>query len=83
MGHEAQYAAQIQALLGFREGAAEDQVLDILGLHAAVGDQLGDHLGGDVVRPCLGQGALGSEVERGTAEVGDDGVCHEIIVSDL
>ena len=83
MGHETQDAAQIEALLGFREGTAKDQVLDVLGLHAAIGHQLRDHLRGNVVRPGLGQRALGGEMKRRAAEMSDDCVWHEIIISDL
>ena len=42
-------AADIEALLGLGKGAADDQVLDVLGLDPGTLDQAAHHLGGDVV----------------------------------
>ena len=67
-------ARHVHALLAFREGAADDHVLDVLGRHAGARDQGLDHLRRQIVGPDLGERALLREMERRAREAGDHDV---------
>jgi hypothetical protein len=56
-------ARNIEALLSFRKGAAQDQILDILRLHAGLFEQPLDHGCRQVVSRDLGQRALAGEMK--------------------
>ena len=69
-------AGDVQPLLALRERAADDDVLDILGLDAGAADQRPDHLRGQIVGAHPGQAALAGEMERRAGVARDDGVGH-------
>ena len=66
----------VQALLGLREGAAEDQILDIVGIDAGLRDQALDHLGGKLVGPHSFQRAFLGGGERRPGISGDHDILH-------
>ena len=58
----------VTAVLAGLVGAADDDVLDLVGREAALGDHLADHAGEHVVRAHLGEGA-GVPAERAARPV--------------
>ena len=71
-----QNARQIIALLAFREGAAENDVLDVGRGNAGAFDQSTHHRSRQIVRADTGKSAFAGECERRAGVAGDNGGCH-------
>ena len=71
--HQADEAGDVKALLALGEGAAHEHILDVLGVDAGPGDEAGDHLRGEVVRPDRNEFALFRQGERRARIARNDG----------
>ena len=70
-GQQGDQARGIEPLLAFGNGAAEDEILDVLGPEGALRDELADQLRGHFVGPDAGQRAFLGQSE-GRARVSRD-----------
>ncbi len=75
-GHHGDQLGQVQALLAFGEGAAQQQVFDVVDLDLGTLDQGAHHIGGHLVRADLSQRALIGGGEGGPEVTGDNGGLH-------
>ena len=76
VGLQRDEARHVEPLLGLREGAAENQILDLGRVDAGALHQSPHHFGDEIVGPHLGQRAFLGEREGGAGIACDDDVLH-------
>ena len=82
-GEKADGAGDVQPLLAFGKGAADDQILEVGRGDAGAANQFADHGGGEIVGPGAGQAALTGRSERRADIARDDGVLHGAVPSSI
>ena len=79
VGKEADDARNVEALLSFGEGAAHDEVFDVLRVDAGALHQFAHDLARNLVRADLGELAFLGEVEGGADIARDNNILHDFV----